>query len=148
MLFFPETVIAALLTYVLMLAAFYWRKNRKFHVGAMAIVILFDVSMPFYLVTHRDWYERLITGGEILNFLIWMHLGLVITLYALYVMQVQAGRALMKGLAASKESHRAQGMGILLTRSMVIFTGAILYEPEKTQAVVGWWRSTVVAALG
>ncbi len=144
----PGTILAALLTYVLMLAAFYWRKSRRFHVGAMVVVILFDIAMPFYLITHRDWYERLITGGEILNFLIWMHLGLIITLYALYVMQVKAGLALMKGVEIARETHRTQGLGLLATRGMVIITGSILYEPITSEVAVSVWRTAKVAMLG
>jgi len=148
MQFLPGTVIAALLTYALMWAAFYWRRHRKFHVGSMVTVMLFDLSMPFYLVMNRDWYERLITGGEILNFLIWMHLGLVITLYALYVMQVRAGIALMKGVEAEREGHRAQGLGVLVTRGLVIFTGAILYEPKAKKAVQAAWEAGRAAVFG
>jgi len=148
MLFLPGTVIAALLTYALMWAAFYWRRHRKFHVAGMVTVMLFDLSMPFYLVTHRDWYERLVTGGEILNFLIWMHLGLVITLYALYVMQIRAGLALLKGVEEAKDGHRTQGYGVLVTRGMVIFTGAILYEPGTKKAVQAAWEMGRAVVFG
>ncbi len=126
----PETIAASLVTYLVMLAAYYWARHRAIHIPAMIGVILFDLGMPFYLYMNRDWKERLIDGGEIFSFLIWMHLGLVLTLYVLYVMQVQAGLKLRKGENSLRETHIAQGRGILLARLMVILTGALLYEPE------------------
>ncbi len=126
----PETVIAALITYVLMIAAYRYSHVRKFHIPVMIGVIAFDLMMPVYLYLNRDWKERLIDGGEIFGFLIWMHLGLVITLYCLYVFQIFAGKRLLLGDNEPREDHRNQGKGILLTRGLVIFTGALLFEPE------------------
>lgn len=96
----------------------------------MSSAMLFDLAMPFYLYLNRDWKERLIDGGEIFTFLIWMHLGVVLTLYALYAMQIIEGRKILKGKKKARENHRSQGKGILLTRFIVLFTGALLYEPE------------------
>ncbi|MBL1277173.1 MAG: hypothetical protein COB30_013905 [Ectothiorhodospiraceae bacterium] len=131
-------IIAALLTYVLMLAAMYWHRFRRFHMTVMMSIIAFDVAMPFYLVATRDWKTRLLIEGDILSFGVWMHFGLIITLYVLYVIQVQTGlkmwRSSRKGLdaeelATTHREHRAQGMGILLARALVIATGAILADP-------------------
>ena len=130
---YAETTIAAVITYILMLTAYKLAHIRKFHVTVMIGCIIFDICMPIYLVLNRDWYGRMIEGGEILNFLVWMHVGLVITLYVLYVMQVQIGRELLKSNKQDKESHVFQAKGILLTRAFVIMTGALLYEaPEAT----------------
>ncbi len=126
----PETIAASIITYLIMLAAFYMARQRIIHISAMVGVILFDLGMPIYLYMNRDWKERLIDGGEIFSFLIWMHLGLVLTLYVLYVIQIQAGRKLLKGEQNVRDTHIAQGKGILLTRLLVILTGALLYEPE------------------
>ena len=52
------TVWAALVTYVLMLAAFRYAKQRTFHVLIMISVILFDLGMPIYLYLYKDWYRR------------------------------------------------------------------------------------------
>lgn len=123
-----ETTIAATITYILMLIAYKFSHIRKFHISTMVGCMIFDLLMPFYLYMNRDWYERLITGGEILNFLLWMHIGLVLTVYVLYVMQIIEGRKILAG--GSRESHAFQAKGILLARAIMIFTGALLYEPE------------------
>ncbi len=126
-----ETVIAATLTYILMIAAYKYSHIRKFHIPSMTAIILFDLCMPFYLYFTQDWKERLIDGGEIFSFLIWMHVGLVITLYVLYALQVSAGRKILQGNDPSiRDEHKNQGKGILLTRALVIATGALLVEPE------------------
>jgi hypothetical protein len=131
-------IIVASLTYVLMLAAMYWHRMRRFHATVMVSIIIFDVCMPFYLVATHDWKQRLLIDGDILSFGVWMHFGLIITLYVLYVIQVQAGLRVWRGVksgldaeevASNRSDHRAQGMGILLARGLVISTGAILADP-------------------
>lgn len=123
-----ETTIAAIITYILMITAYKLAHIRKFHISVMVSCMIFDLLMPFYLYLNRDWYERLITGGEILNFLIWMHIGLVLTVYVLYVMQINEGKKVLAG--GSRENHRFQAKGILLARALMIITGALLFEPE------------------
>lgn len=132
-MFLPETILAGSLFYLLMLVAFKFPHWRQFHLSVMMTNIVADLAMPFYLYANRDWKERLIDGGEIFSFLIWMHLGLVLTLYALYVFQVNEGRKMLKnGDAKTRETHRNQGRGILLVKALVLVSGAMLYEPEDT----------------
>jgi len=130
--------ILASLTYLLMLVAFKWHRLRRFHVSVMVFIICFDVSMPFYLVSTRDWTTRLIHDGDILSFGVWMHFGLIVTLYVLYVIQVQTALKMLRAstqtvdetvLEAIHKEHRAQGVGILLARALVIVTGGILADP-------------------
>jgi len=131
-------ILFALLTYLLMLGAFFWHRMRRFHISVMMAIIAFDVAMPFYLVSTRDWKTRLIDDGDILSFGVWMHFGLLVTLYVLYVIQVQTALKMLRAPkqemdAESREvirkEHRAQGLGILLARGLVIATGAILADP-------------------
>jgi len=125
---------AALASYVLMLAAFYWHRQRAFHVPVMISVILFDLLMPVYLVMNRDWYRRLLEQGDILSFGVWMHFGLIVTLFVLYAIQVHTALRMLRPRdgdpATVRRDHRAQGLGILLARALVIVSGAVLYEPE------------------
>ena len=125
-------------TFVVMLVAFYWHRARGFHVPVMITVMLFDVAMPFYLVATRDWKTRLLDDGDILSFGVWMHFGLIITLYVLYVIQMQSALKMLRSgkkavdvdeLEAAHREHRAQGLGILLVRALVIATGAMLADP-------------------
>ncbi len=131
------TVIAALGTYVLMLAAFYLHRLRAFHGPVMLSVILFDIGMPIYLVMNRDWNKRLIEQGDIMSFGIWMHFGLIIALYVLYAVQIQTALVLRRSpgedTAKARKDHRAQGKGILLARGLVILTGAILVESPELE---------------
>lgn len=135
---------AAAFTFLLMLAAFYWHRWRRFHITVMVSVMLFDIGMPFYLVATRDWKTRLLDDGDILSFGVWMHFGLLITLYVLYVIQVQTALKLLRlgkqggnadAVEATHREHRAQGMGILVARALVILTGAMLADP----AAAGEW---------
>ena len=125
----PATVIAAVLSYLLMLAAFLRPHQRRFHIPAMIAVILFDLGMPFYLYTHRDWWRRLIEHQEILSILVWMHFFLLIVMYALDAAQVYSARKLLRGDPEARGDHRAQGKALLLVRGLVILTGAALVEP-------------------
>lgn len=122
----------ASLTLLLMLLAVYWHRVQRFHVAVMSSVIAFDIGMPFYLAMTRDWNKRLLVDGDILSFGVWMHFGLIITLFVLYAIQIQAGLKLLK-TTTDKETvrreHRMQAKGILLTRALVIATGAMLFEP-------------------
>lgn len=126
-----EAVAAALVTYALMVAAFFLSRRRVLHMAAMALVILFDTAMPFYLLLTRDWVKRLLDDGDILSFGVWTHFGLVITLYALYVVQLQTAARLVRGQDA-RGAHHQQAKGILLVRALVIITGAWLAEPTRS----------------
>ena len=132
---YAETTIAATISFILMLIAYKLSHIRKLHISIMVSCIVVDVAMPFYLYLNRDWYGRLIDGGEILNFLLWMHIGLVITVYILYIMQVIEGKKLLKGIG-NRENHHSQAKGLILARALMIFCGALLYEkPQVAQTV-------------
>jgi hypothetical protein len=98
--------------------------------------MLFDIAMPFYLVSTRDWGKRLFTDGDILSFGMWMHFGLIITLFVLYAIQVHTAWQLVKASAEDEAeirgAHRVQAKGILVARALVIATGAMLAEPAAT----------------
>lgn len=123
------TVLAAFATYFIMVGAFYMSRYRMIHVPSMVAIILFDLAMPFYLYATGDWKGRLIDNGEILSFLIWMHVGLLIALYGLYLVQVKTGIGLLGKRGEARASHRSQALGILVVRALVVVTGALLYEP-------------------
>lgn len=127
----PETIMFGLVTYCFMVLAFFFPRRRWLHIPVMVTCILFDLAMPFYLYATNDWYKRLIEHEEIFSFLIWCHVGLVLTIYALYIVQVQTAVRLSKGDQASREDHRGQGKAILLVRALVLGTGALLYTPES-----------------
>lgn len=125
----PITTLAALLSYLLMLAAYFLHRWRWFHVPVMLAIVAFDLGMPFYLYLHRHWWRRLIEHQEILSFGIWMHFGLLITLYVLYALQILTARKILQGDASARVDHHGQGKALLLVRGLVIVTGAILANP-------------------
>ena len=127
---FAETVIAAFLTYLLMLSAFYLHKFQKFHVPVMVFIILFDLLMPVYLYATRDWKTRLIDDGDIFSFAVWTHFGLLIALFVLYGLQVLAGRKLWRGDQSGRAEHKSMAKGILFIRALVIISGALLVQPQ------------------
>ena len=130
-MFTAGTVIAATAVYLLMLVAFFSARQRRLHVPVMIVAIVFDVAMPFYLYLTKDWYRRLITEGELTSFLLWTHLFLVLTLYMLYVMQIQSARRILRGELSLRSDHHAQGKAVLLVRALVIVTGALMVETPK-----------------
>lgn len=122
----------ASLTFLLMLVAIYWHRAHRFHIPVMFAVILFDIGMPIYLMMTRDWGKRLLTDGDIMSFGVWMHFGVIISLFVLYAIQVSAGLKLLKtgtDTDDSRREHRMLAKGILLARALVITTGAMLSEP-------------------
>jgi hypothetical protein len=129
-----EVVWAALASYIVMLFAFRLARRRAVHMPLMTALLLFDLSVPFYLYATRDWYKRLIEHGDITSFGVWMHLGLVLTLYALYLFQVLSVRGVLRGDAQARSQHAGQGKAILLVRALVIFTGALLAEAPAGEA--------------
>jgi hypothetical protein len=120
-------------TYALMVAAFFLPRQRSFHVPVMAATILFDLLMPFYLVLTNDWYKRLIEQEEIFSFMIWMHFILVLTLYALYGLQVMTVKKMVNGDMEARKEHRTQGVGILIARGLVILSAAMLIDPSGAE---------------
>jgi hypothetical protein len=125
----PVTTIAALLSYLLMLSAYFLHRWRWFHIPAMLAIIVFDVGMPFFVYLHGHWWHRLIEQQEILSYLVWMHFGLLITMYVLDGMQIITARKILKGDASARADHHGQGKALLLVRGLVIVTGAILANP-------------------
>ncbi len=128
---FSAPFLAAALSYALMLGAYYLPHRRYIHVPVMTSVILFDVGMPFYLYSHRDWWHRLIEQQELFTFLVWMHFGLLVTLYALYAVQIHSAARLFRGMSGVRGDHRTQGKALLLVRGLSILTGAILANPAS-----------------
>jgi len=128
------TVLYVIATYALMVAAFYFYRLRMFHVPVMVFIMASDLIFPVYLVMTRDWYKRLIVQEDILTFGVWIHLMLLITLFVLYFVQIQAGYRLLKGEdnPKIKREHRSQGLGILLVRAFVILTGAFLVQSPES----------------
>lgn len=125
-----EVIIVAIATYLLMLAAYRFHQIRLFHVPVMVGIMLFDLSMPFYLYLNRDWKTRLIDQGDLFSFMVWCHFGLLIALFVLYGMQILAGRKLLGNDESARAEHQALAKGVLLTRALVIVSGALLVQPE------------------
>ncbi len=119
--FSPFTV--AVLSYLVMLAAYFRPRVRAFHMPVMGAAILFDLSMPVYLVTHRHWWQRLVEQGDFFSFLAWMHFGLLITLYALEGAQIHSALRILRGDAQARTTHHLQGRALLMVRGLVILTG-------------------------
>jgi hypothetical protein len=121
----PTPFLAALSTWFLMLVAYGLHRQRWFHVAVMVGCILFDLAMPFFLYSHRDWYRRMIVQEDITSFLAWMHFGLLVALYALEWAQVYTAVKMLRGQSLHSV-HRGQGKALLLVRGLVIVTGGIL----------------------
>jgi len=125
----PLTIVAALVSYVFMLAAYFLHRQRWFHIPVMLAIVVYDVAMPIYLYTHRDWYHRLIEQEDMFSFLVWMHFGVLVGMYALDGMQILSARKMLRGDPAARTDHHAQGKMMLFARGLVIVTGAILAGP-------------------
>lgn len=126
------TLLVTLGTYLLMWVGFLLAGRRRVHMTIMISVVIYDLCLPIYLYLDRDWYGRLIAHHDILTFGVWMHFALVLSLYVLYVFQVIAARKILREphSAELRKEHRAQGLGILVVRGCVIFTGALLLDPQ------------------
>jgi len=130
------SVLLVLMSFVLLAAAWYWRKQRRFHIAAMSFLMVFDFFFPVYLYLTHDWWKRLIVDGDIFSFSLWSHLILVMVLYALYVLQVMAGRTMLQNTPDSenhkrtREEHRKQFIGIVVMRLLVLASGALMIVPK------------------
>jgi hypothetical protein len=118
--------IVASLTWLLMLVAYYLPRLRFFHIPVMSAIIAFDVGMPLYLYTHRDWWKQLIEQQDIFSFLTWMHFGLLAVMYALELVQVLTARRLLNSDETARKDHHSQGRALLWVRAMVIVSGGLL----------------------
>lgn len=127
-------VVVAVITYLIMLAAFFLPHLRRLHITVMVSMVIFDLCVPFYLMLNRDFKARLIDSGDILSFGVWMHFGLVVTLYILYFIQIQSAFKLLRGDEEVRAEHHGQGKAILAVRAFVILTGAMLIDPEMDKA--------------
>ncbi len=124
-----ELLIVAIISYVLMVMAFFLARRRVIHVPIMAGSMLFDLMVPVYLILTKDWYKRLIEQEEIFSFMIWMHFILVLTLYALYGLQVMTVKKMIAGDEVARKEHHTQGKGILIARGLVVLSALMLIEP-------------------
>lgn len=126
----PLTVsLAAIFSYLLMLAAYFFPRQRFFHISAMVAVMIFDVVLPIYLYTHRNWWHRLIEQQEIFSSLIWMHFILLFALYALDGAQIFTARKILQGNPSARDDHHTQAKALLIVRGLLILSGAILANP-------------------
>ncbi len=111
---------------LVMLVAFWWPRPRIWHVSVMAACMLYDFCIPFYLYNARNWPHLLIDKGEILDYLVWMHVFFDILLFVLYVMQIRAGIRLWQGSREERIPHAQQAKLILAVRILVIISGGML----------------------
>jgi len=124
--FSSPLVIASTLTYVLMLLSWRFHRPRIVHVGVMALCMVYDLCVPFYLYFAKNWPHLLFEKGEILDFLVWMHVGLDIMLFVVYWLQISAGLKVWRGVPGMRETHRQQGNVIIVVRLLVLLSGALL----------------------
>lgn len=125
------TIVVVLVSYLIMVLAYFGRRSRGLHMTVMIGVMVFDLLFPIYLVARREWYARLIEHEDILTFGVWMHFMLVIVLFVLYAFQISAALKILQGredAAASRRDHNTQGKAILWVRAFVILTGVMLYD--------------------
>lgn len=125
-MFSSPIVIGSILTYILMLIAYYFPRPRLWHTVVMSSCILFDTCVPFYLYFARNWPHLLIDKGEILDYLVWMHVGLDILLFTLYVLQIREGWRLWKHVPEARDPHHQQAKVILGVRVLVLLSGLLL----------------------
>ncbi len=125
----PLSVMIVLISFVVLAAAWLVKKNHVLHIILMTCVMVFDVLFPVWLYSTHDWVKRLIDDGELLSFAIWAHVFLILTLYALYVLQIQAGRQMLAGQRDVRPNHRVQSRGIVIVRVFVFLSGALLIAP-------------------
>jgi len=68
---------------------------------------------------------------------VWSHLIMVIVLYSLYVLQIMAGRGMLQSEGDDYQEHQRdhakQFIGILIMRTLVFASGALLIVPAGTQ---------------
>jgi len=126
----PLSVMIVLISFVILAVAWLVKKNHILHITLMSCIMLFDVLFPVWLYMTHDWVKRLIDNGELLSFAIWAHIFLILTLYALYVLQVQAGRQLLSGQRDARPNHQVQSRGIVIVRLFVFLSGALLIAPD------------------
>jgi len=125
----PISLGLAASSYMLMLIAYKLSKYRYLHIPLMVTVLAIDLAMPFYLYQVGNWEQRLIDQEEIFSFLVWMHLGLIISVYVLFAAQIfTAVKFLRGGNADAREQHRLQGRAAIWIKALVVITGAILVK--------------------
>ncbi len=125
-MFESKVFLVSSLSMLIMLVAYWWPRPRIWHVSVMGVCMLYDLCIPFYLYGARNWPHILIDKGEILDYLVWMHVFFDILLFVLYVMQIRAGISLWQGSRESRTPHAQQAKMILAVRILVILTGGML----------------------
>ncbi len=120
---------------VLVSASFVWlfvaillRKQHSIHAAMMMVLLVFDLLFPVYLYATHDWYLRLVTHKELLSFAIWAHLLFVLSLYAVYVLQILSGKKMKREPAPEREAHQMQARVFVILRLFVFTSGALLME--------------------
>ena len=122
--------LTALLSYLVMLAAYFMPQRRYFHIPVMVAIMALDVSLPVYLYLHRNWWHRLVEQQELFSSLVWMHFILLIGMYTLDAIQIHTARKILGGDATARIDHHSHGKALLIVRGLVILSGAILANPD------------------
>jgi len=124
------TTLAAVFSYLLMLAAYFLPRQRWFHIPVMFAIMTFDLALPVYLYLHRDWWHRLVEQQELFSSLVWMHFILFIAMYALDAAQIYSARKMLQGDEAARADHHTQAKALLIVRGLVILSGGMLANPD------------------
>ncbi|MDQ6990239.1 MAG: hypothetical protein Q9M11_00720 [Mariprofundaceae bacterium] len=130
------SVILVLISFAWLALAWFFRNIRRFHIPAMILLVVFDLFFPVYLYLTHDWWQRLIIHQEALSFAVWSHLIFIIVLYSLYVLQIMAGRGMLQTEGTDYQEHQhdhaKQFIGIVIIRTLVFASGALLIVPAGT----------------
>ncbi len=133
----PESVALVLLSFAWLALALKLRQRHRLHAAMMGILCVFDVFFPFYLYLTHNWYERLIVHKELLSFAVWAHLIFILSLYALYVLQILSGRHMLNNKKAEQQTHQMQARAFVVVRIFAFVSGVLLLEPETTARAFG-----------
>lgn len=105
--------LASTLVLALIVAGVYYKRDTRRHLRLMIAAFAIDFSLVLYIELTRHAVERAVTHA---GPLLWFHIAVSVGVLVVYVAQIQLGRRILAGFAATRTLHLQLGLTFLVLR--------------------------------
>lgn len=111
---------------LLIAAGVYYRKRTHLHLGLMTSAFVLDVVMVLWIELTRHAVEKTVNPEHHTGALLWFHIAVSVGVLVAYVWQIELGRRLLRGLAATRGLHIKLGATFCTLRLLNYVTSFLI----------------------
>jgi hypothetical protein len=111
---------------LLIAAGVYYRRQPRLHLSLMGCAFILDVALVLWIELTRHAVENTVNPAHHTGALLWFHIAVSVGVLVAYVWQIQLGRRLLRGLAATRGLHLKLGVTFCTLRLLNYVTSFMI----------------------